>query len=68
MDCSPTAPAATGSPMLLPTDARFYPQQEGLYSFLVRLLVAHDRGGPTADTMRLPPLRPEGVSPSLLVR
>ena len=43
-------------------------RQEGLYSFLVRLLAAHDRGGAATDTTGLPPLRPTGVSPSLLVR
>jgi len=44
-------------------------RQEGLYSFLVRLLAAHDRGGGAAtDTTGLPALRPRGVSPSLLVR
>ena len=53
---------------LLPTDASPRLRQEGLYSFLVRLLAAHDRGGSPADTTRLPPLRPNGVSPSLLVR
>jgi len=42
--------------------------QEGLYSFLVRLLTAHDRGGAAADTTGLPPIQPKGVSPSLLVR
>jgi len=50
-------PLTDGSPRL---------NQEGLYSFLVRLLTAHDRGA--ADTTRLPPLQPKGVSPSLLVR
>jgi hypothetical protein len=53
---------------LLPTDESPRLDQEGLYSFLVRLLTAHDRGGPAADTTRLPPLQPKGVSPSLLVR
>jgi hypothetical protein len=51
---------------LLPTDTRPTLRQEGLYSLLVRLLVAHDRG--VADSTALPPYRPEGVSPSLLVR
>lgn len=53
---------------LPPTDESPILRQEGLYSFLVRLLAAHDRGGTAADTTALPPLRPEGVSPSLLVR
>lgn len=39
-------------------------RQEGLYSFLVRLLAAHDRG----STAALPPARPEGVSASVLIR
>lgn len=43
-------------------------RQEGLYAFLVHLLTAHDRGGPAADSTRLPPLQPRGVSPSLLVQ
>jgi hypothetical protein len=47
---------------LVPTDASPTLRQEGLYSFLVRLLAAHD--GASSP----PPLRPEGVSPSLLVR
>jgi hypothetical protein len=51
---------------LLPTDASATLRQEGLYSLLVRLLVAHDRGA--SDSTALPPYRPEGVSPSLLVR
>jgi hypothetical protein len=42
-------------------------RQEGLYSLLVRLLAAHNRG-PAADTTALPPYRPEGASPALLVR
>ncbi len=42
-------------------------RQEGLYSFLVRLLAARDRGAAPADTTALPPLRPRGVPPSLLV-
>ena len=42
-------------------------RQEGLYSLLVRLLAAHDRG-PTADTTGLPPVQPRGVAPSLLVQ
>jgi len=41
-------------------------RQEGLYSSLVRLLVAHDRGA-AADSTRLPALQPKGVSPSLLI-
>jgi hypothetical protein len=53
---------------LPPADESPTLRQEGLYSFLVRLLAAHDRGSPAADTTRLPPLRPNGVSPSLLVR
>jgi hypothetical protein len=63
---------------LLRTDRTPTLRQEGLYSLLVRLLVAHDRGaargedGPfrqaAADTTALPPYRPGGVSPSLLVR
>ena len=51
---------------LLPTDASTTLRQEGLYSLLVRLLAAHDRGA--SDSAVLPPYRPEGVSPSLLVR
>jgi hypothetical protein len=47
---------------LVPTDASPTLRQEGLYSFLVRLLAAQDGAAP------LPPYRPEGVSPSLLVR
>ncbi len=43
-------------------------RQEGLYSFLVRLLTAHDRGGTATDSTALSPLRPEGVSPSQLVQ
>jgi hypothetical protein len=46
---------------LVPTGASPTLRQEGLYSFLVRLLAAHD-GAPK------PPSRPQGVSPSLLVR
>ena len=46
---------------LVPTGASPTLRQEGLYSFLVRLLAAHD-GTPT------PPARPKGVPPSLLVR
>jgi len=53
---------------LPPTDESPTLRQEGLYSFLVRLLAAHDRGEAAADTTARPPLRPEGVSPSLLVR
>jgi hypothetical protein len=53
---------------LLPTDKSPRLRLEGLYSSLVRLLAAHDRSGTVADTTRLPPLRPQGVSPSLLVR
>jgi len=51
---------------LIPSDTSATLRQEGLYSLLVRLLVAHDRGA--ADSTVLPPFRPEGVSPSLLVR
>lgn len=43
-------------------------REEGLYSFLVRLLVAPERGGAATDSTALPPLKPGGVSPSLLVR
>ncbi len=43
-------------------------RQEGLYSFLVRLLTAHDRDAATMDTTALPPWRPQGVPPSLLLR
>jgi len=53
---------------LLPADERPTLRQEGLYSFLVRLLAAHDRGDATADTTGLPALQPKGVSPSLLVQ
>jgi hypothetical protein len=53
---------------LPPTDASPTLRQEGLYSFLVRLLAAHDQGDAAADTPTLPPLRPKGISPSLLVR
>lgn len=53
---------------LLLTEKSRTVRQEGLYSFLVRLLAAYDRGGAAADTTELPPLRPRGVSPSLLVR
>ena len=42
-------------------------RQEALYSLLVRLLATHDRG-PDADTTGLPPVQPNGVSPSLLVQ
>jgi len=52
---------------LLRTDRTPTLRQEGLYSLLVRALAAHD-AGPGADTTALPPYRPEGVSPSLLVR
>ncbi len=52
---------------LAPTDGRPTLRQEGLYSFLVRLLAAPDRG-PAPDSTTLPPLRPKGVSPSLLVQ
>jgi hypothetical protein len=52
---------------LVPTGRSPTLRQEGLYSFLVRLLAAQDQG-PTADSTALPPYRPEGVSPSLLVR
>jgi hypothetical protein len=50
---------------LVPTDASPTLRQEGLYSFLVRLLAAH---GATAGSTALPPYRPDGVSPALLVR
>jgi hypothetical protein len=56
---------------MTPTDSSATLRQEGLYSMLVRLLAAHDRGAPPdgrADSTALPPYRPEGVSPSLLVR
>lgn len=53
---------------LPPTDESPTLRQEGLYSFLVRFLTAHDWGGTEADSTALPPLRPEGVSPSLLVQ
>jgi len=52
---------------LLRTDRTPTLRQEGLYSLLVRALAAHD-AGPDADSTALPPDRPEGVSPSLLVR
>jgi hypothetical protein len=52
---------------LLRTDRTPTLRQEGLYSLLVRALAAHD-AGPGADSTALPPYRPEGVSPSLLVR
>jgi hypothetical protein len=52
---------------LVRTDRTPTLRQEGLYSLLVRALAAHD-AGPRADTTALPPYRPEGVSPSLLVR
>lgn len=52
---------------LLLTDQSPMVRQEGLYSLLVRLLAAHDRG-PAADTTGLPPVRPRGVPPSLLVQ
>ena len=51
---------------LMPSKARPTLRQEGLYSLLVRLLAAHDRRA--TDSTALPPYRPEGVSPSLLVR
>lgn len=54
-----------------PADTSATLRQEGLYSLLVRVLAAHDRGGTvsgSADSTALPPYRPEGVSPSLLVR
>jgi hypothetical protein len=56
---------------MTPTDSSATLRQEGLYSMLVRLLAAHDRGASPdgrADSTALPPYRPEGVSPSLLVR
>ncbi|WP_103020698.1 hypothetical protein [Salinibacter altiplanensis] len=43
-------------------------RQEGLYSFLVRLLVAHDRGTAPTDTTGLPALQPRGLPPSLLMQ
>ncbi|PQJ34888.1 hypothetical protein BSZ35_10030 [Salinibacter sp. 10B] len=49
------------------TDASPTLRQEGLYSFLVRLLAAQSAGA-EADSTGLPPDRPRGVSPSLLVR
>ena len=52
---------------LLRTDRTPTLRMEGLYSLLVRVLAAHD-AGPGADPTALPPVRPEGVSPSLLVR
>ena len=52
---------------LVRTDRTPTLRQEGLYSLLVRTLAAHD-AGPGADTTALPPYRPRGVSPSLLVR
>ncbi|MFB6247749.1 MAG: hypothetical protein ABEL97_04180 [Salinibacter sp.] len=51
---------------LVRTDRSPTLRMEGLYSFLVRLLAAQDR--PAADSTALPPYRPKGVSPSLLVR
>ncbi len=53
---------------LPPTDESPHLRQEGLYSFLVRLLTAHDRGSAAADSTALPPLKPHGVSPSFLVQ
>lgn len=52
---------------LRPTDQSPRLRQESLYAFLVRLLAAHDRGGPPPDTSGLPPQQPTGVSPSLLL-
>lgn len=52
---------------LRPTDQSPRLRQESLYAFLVRLLAAHDRGGPSPDTSGLPPQQPTGVSPSLLL-
>jgi hypothetical protein len=52
---------------LVPTRTSPTLRQEGLYSFLVRLLVAQDSAS-KADSTALPPLRPEGASPALLVR
>ena len=51
---------------LVPTDASPTLRQEGLYSFLVRLLTAPDRP-PKADSTSLPVYRPEGASPAILV-
>jgi hypothetical protein len=51
---------------LTPGDTSATLRQEGLYSLLVRLLAAPD--GVASDSTTLPPYRPEGVSPSLLVR
>jgi len=47
---------------LVPGSASPTLRQEGLYSFLVRLLAAHD------GASSLPPARPEGARPSVLVR
>jgi hypothetical protein len=51
---------------LVLTDASPTLRQEGLYSFLVRLLAASNR--PTADSTALPTYRPQGASPALLVQ
>ncbi|MFP4227658.1 MAG: hypothetical protein ACLFTE_02395 [Salinivenus sp.] len=42
-------------------------RQEALYSMLVRMLAAHDRGA-GADTTGLPPVQPNGLPPSILVQ
>jgi hypothetical protein len=55
------------TPGLTLTEASPTLRQEGLYSFLVRLLASQD-GGASPDSTALPPYRPRGVSPSLLVR
>jgi len=51
---------------LVLTDASPTLQQEGLYSFLVRLLAASNRTG--GDSTRGPMYQPEGASPALLVQ
>ena len=43
-------------------------RQAGLYSFLVRLLAAHNQDAVPTDTTALPPRRPRGVPPSLLMQ
>ncbi|MFB6097522.1 MAG: sulfatase-like hydrolase/transferase, partial [Salinibacter sp.] len=52
---------------LQPTGESARLRQEGLYSFLVHLLAAYDRPGAAAAPTALPPLKPTGVSPSLLL-
>lgn len=42
-------------------------RQEALYSLLVRMLAANDRGA-GADTTGLPPVQPTGLPPSILVQ